>query len=223
MLALAKISTGWFAAACVVLLAILLVISGGEIGETSAIEVVQVPVLCAASIIWFAIGFRVNRMDRLQHRATFLPLALMVGVLAFAAMGREVNFGRIWGFDWWWIVAWKMATGLIVLVVFVAAAGLWIKGEVLKRQAISLVLQDRMTVLIVASAGLCGLADLFDKELIGGSLNVHLEESAELLAYFLLLLTAVDRFSNRWHTDRSPLWRYDLTRDTGERRRACAD
>jgi hypothetical protein len=217
-LPLSNLSAGWFAAAYGLLLAVLFMISGSEIGETSAIEVVQVLVLCAASIIWFAIGFSITRMDRLQYPATFLPLALTVGALAFAAMGREVNFGRIWGFDWGWIVAWKMATGLLVLAVLVAALKLWIKGEASKRQALALMLRDRITLLLAAAAGLFGLADLFDKQLLGGSLNVHLEESAELLAYLLLLLTAVDRISNRWHTARSTLLRYDLTSHAREQR-----
>lgn len=200
-----------------VLLAVLFTISGSNIGETSAIEIAQIIVLFAASVIWFAIGFSITRMDRLRHPATFLPLALTIGALAFAGLSREVNFGRIWGFDWGWIVAWKVATGALVLVVLVSAARVWIKREAFKREALSLILHDRIFLLLAAAAVLFVLADLFDKQVLGGSLNVHLEESSELLAYLLLLLPAVDRVSNRWHTARSTLLRYDLTSGSGQR------
>lgn len=199
------------------LLAVLFIISGNELGETSAIEIAQIVVLFAASVVWFSIGFAIRRMNRLQHPSTFLSLAFIVGALAFAGMSREVNFGRIWGFDWGWIVTWKVATGLLVLSVLVAAASLWIKGEGAKRQALTLMLRDRITLLLVAAAGLFGLADLFDKQLLGGNLNVHLEESAELLAYLLLLLTAINRVSNRWHSEPSTLLRYDLTSGDDQR------
>ena len=200
-----------------VLLAVLFKISGSDLGETSAIEIAQIVVLFAASVIWFAIGFSIPKMHRLRHPATFLPLALTVGALAFAGMSREVNFGRIWGFDWGWIVAWKVGTAILVLLVLVSAIWLWIKGEASKRQALALILRDRITVLLFAAAVLFGLADLFDKQLLGGSLNVHLEESAELLAYLLLLLPAVDRVSNRWHTERSTILRYDLVSQRDQR------
>ncbi len=198
----------------------LFTISGSDIGETSAIEIAQIFILLAASLIWFAIGFSITRMDRLRHPATFLPLAMTVGALAFTGMSREVNFGRIWGFDWGWIVAWKGATAALVLLVLFSAVRLWIKGEALKREAVSLMLRDRITLLLAAAALLFGLAELFDKRMLGGSLHVHLEEAAELLAYLLLLLPAVNRVSNRWYTERSTLLRYDLISHGGGKRTA---